>query len=438
MDWREEYKRKMVSADEALKVVKSGDRVTFSSGMEPLSLGRALAARKDELRNVKVFIPGPGRVFNWYEPGWEDSFSIEISYIVPIVRKMFAERRCDFLVSSLYYTHPPEIREIDVLLTEVSPPDEHGFCSFGAMLWNKKAKVKGAKIVIADVNPNLIRTYGDNFVHVSEIDYFVEHISSGRSPGKRGTLGKKTLEVGDEIKRIAQHVSTLIRDGDTLEIGVGTATEHLAELGILDDKKDLGWHSEHTIPGIIRLVRKGVITGKQKTLHPGKAVATAFVGGAKEDMDFVNGNPMFELYPGDYVLDPRIISSHDNMIAINTALSVDLTGQISAESIGPNMLSGTGGLLAFSMGANLSKEGRFIVVLPSTAKGGALSRIVAMLEQGTIVTIPRILTDYVVTEYGIVKLKGKSQRERAFELISIAHPDFREELEKEAKRLYWP
>ncbi|MDY7036121.1 MAG: acetyl-CoA hydrolase/transferase C-terminal domain-containing protein, partial [Thermodesulfobacteriota bacterium] len=203
-------------------------------------------------------------------------------------------------------------------------------------------------------------------------------------------------------------------------------------------KKDLGWHSEHTVPGIIRLVRKGVITGRKKTLHPGKAVATAFVGGTKEDMDFVNGNPMFELYPGDYVLDPRIISSHDNMVAINTALSVDLTGQISAESIGPNMLSGTGGLLAFSMGAYLSKGGRFIVVLPSTAKGGALSRIVPMLEEGTIVTIPRILTDYIVTEYGIVKLKGKSQRERAFELISIAHPDFREELEKEAKKLYWP
>ena len=172
MDWREEYKKKMVSAEEALKVVKSGDRVAFSSGMEPLSLGQALAARKEELRDVKLFIPGPGRIFDWYEPGWEESFSIEISYVVPVVRKMFTEKRCDYLISSLFYTHPPEVRGIDVLLTEVSPPNENGFCSFGAMLWNKRKKVSGAKIVIADVNPNLIRTYGENYVHVSVYDDF--------------------------------------------------------------------------------------------------------------------------------------------------------------------------------------------------------------------------------------------------------------------------
>ena len=438
MDWREEYKKKTVSADEALKAVKSGDRVAFSPGMEPLSLGLALAARKDELRDVKIFILGPGRIFDWYEPGWEESFAIEISYVVPVVRKMFAEKRCDYLVSSLFCTYPPEIRGIDVLLTEVSAPDDNGFCSFGAMLWDKRTQVKGSKIVIADVNPNLIRTRGENFVHVSEIDCFVEHISSGTSPGKRGSLGKKTLEVGEEIKRIAQHVSTLIRDGDTIEVGVGTGTEYLAGLGIFDDKKDLGWHSEQTSRGIINLVRKGVITGKHKALHRGKAVATAFVGSPKEDMDFVNENPLFELHTGEHILDPRVIAAHDNMVAINSILSIDLTGQISAESIGPRMLSGTGGLLAFAMGATLSKGGRFIVVLPSTAKGGTLSRIVPMFEQGTTVSVPRVLTDYVVTEYGIAGLKGKTQRERAFELISIAHPDFRSGLEKEAKKLYWP
>jgi 4-hydroxybutyrate CoA-transferase len=406
--------------------------------MEPLSLGLALAARKEELRDVKIFILGPGRIFDWYETGWEESFSIEISYVVPVIRKMFTEKRCDYLVSSLFCTHPPETRGIDVLCTEVSPPNENGFCSFGAMLWDKKAQIKGSKTVIADVNPNLIRTYGENYVHVSEIDYFVEHIASGKIPGKRGSLGRKSLEVGKDIKSIARNVSTLIRNGDTIEIGVGAGTEYLAGLGIFDDKKDLGWHSEQTSRGIIKLVREGVFTGKHKTLHRGKVVATAFVGSPKEDMDFVNENPLFELYPGEHILDPRVIAAHDNMVAINSILSIDLTGQISAESIGPRMISGTGGLLAFALGATLSKGGRFIVVLPSTAKNGTVSRIVPMLEQGTTVSVPRVLTDYVITEYGMVRLKGKTQRERAFELISIAHPDFRPELEKEAKRLYWP
>jgi len=438
--WQDEYERKMVSPEEAVSVVKNGERVGFTYGREPRALGLALAARFGELKDVKVFIRTPAMDFGWYDPGWEESFHIEISYVLPITREMMAERRCDFVIGGLLGMTPghPAVGEVDVLFTEVSPPDEHGYCSFGASVWGKKKAVECAKIVLAEVNQHLIRTYGENYVHVSEIDYFVEHVSGGSRPGATDLLGRKTWEPGDVEKGIAEHVSTLIKDGDTLQIGVGSTSEWVAHLGALDDKSDLGWHSETTPRGIIKLVRKGVITGKYKNINRGKVVAVAVGGGDREDMAFVNRNPMFELYDAEYVLNPAVIGSNDNVVAINSAISVDLTGQIAAESIGPTMVSGPGGQLAFSTGAQLSKGGHFISTLPSTAKGGTISRIVPQLEKGTIVTIPRTLVDIVVTEYGVARLYGQSHRERALELIAIAHPDFREELNAEARKLFWP
>lgn len=439
MGWQEEYKKKLVTAEEAIRVVKSGDRVVFAQGMEPLALGLALAARKDELRNVSISIRTPGRDFGWYDPGWEESFAIEIGFPLPIVREMVMEKRCDLGIGSLgFIFHEAERRKADVVLVEVSPPDSHGYCSFGASLWAKKEEVRSAKLALAEVNSNLIRTYGDNFIHVSEIDYFVEHTPSGRALGATDLLGRKAHEPSDAEKAIAGYVSTLIRNGDTIQIGVGATSEWCAVLNTFDHKHDLGWHSETTPRGIIKLIREGVFTGKYKTVHPGKAVATACGGGSQEDMDFVNMNPMFELYSADHVLDIKVISAHDNMVAINSAVGVDLTGQISAESVGPRMISATGGQAAFAIGTWLSRGGRNITVLTSTASGGKVSRIVPTLEQGTIITLPRILADFVVTEYGIARLRGKTQRERVFELISIAHPDFRKELERQAKLLYWP
>ncbi len=444
MDWREEYERKMISPEEAVKVIKPGDRVHFAYGVEPLALGLALLSRAEELKEkgIKLFIPAPGRDFAWYDPGWENIFSVEIGHVLPIAQQMIRERRGDYLVGDLTWAPDPSLREpVDVLLVQLSPPDEHGFCSFGASLWDKKTAVRAAKVVLAEVNKNLIRTFGDNFIHVSEIDYFVEHTPSGRMPGATDMLGRKTTGPGEVEKRIAENVASLIKDGDTLQIGVGGAAEWIPILGVLDDKHDLGWHSENTPRGVATLVKKGVINGERKTLHRWKAVATAVGGGTREEMDFINMNPIFEVYESKYVLDPRVIAANDNMVAINSALAVDLTGQIAAESIGPVMLSGTGGQLAFAIGASLSKGGRFIIALRSTAKaedGKVVSRIVPQLEPGTVVTIPRVLADYIVTEYGIARLKGKTQRQRAKELISIAHPDFRSELEKEAKRLYWP
>ncbi|HIE17582.1 MAG TPA: 4-hydroxybutyrate CoA transferase [Dehalococcoidia bacterium] len=437
--WQDDYSKKLVTAEEAVKAIKSGDRVAFAYGIEPLAVGLALAARKDELSGVQVLVPAPGRDFPWYEPGWEDSFHIEIGHVLPIVQQMITQRRGDYLVSSLFWAHPPAVREpVDVFLVQLSPPNDKGYCSFGASLWNKKVMLQAARTVIAEVNKNLIRTYGDNFIHVSEIDYFVEHTPTGRLPGATDLLGRKTTGPGEVEKQIAQQVEKLINDGDTLEIGVGGTSEWIPLLGVLDNKVDLGWHSENTPRGIATLVKNGVITGTRKTINTGKAIATAVGGGTKEEMDFINMNPLFELWGSDYVLDPRIISAHDNMVAINSAIAIDLTGQINAESLGPTMVSGTGGQLAFATGVALSKGGKNITVLPSTARGGTLSRIVPSLEGGSIVSVPRTLADIVVTEYGVARLCGKTQRQRAEELISIAHPDFRSELRREAKRLFWP
>jgi len=440
LDWKEEYQKKLVTPEEAVQVVKNGDRVGFTYGREPRALGLALAARLGELQDVKVFVRTPGMDFGWYDPGWEVSFNIEISYVLPITREMMAERRCDFVIGGLLGMSPrhPAIGEVDVLFTEVSPPNENGYCSFGASVWGKKKAVECAKTVLAEVNKNLIKTYGENHVHVSEIDSFVEHVSGGKRPGATDLLGRKTWEPGDVEKRIAQHVSTLIKDGDTLQIGVGSTSEWVAHLGALNNKTDLGWHSETTPRGIIRLVREGVITGKRKHVNRGKVTAVAVGGGDKEDMDFVNNNPLFELYDADYVLNPAVIGQNDDVVAINSAISIDLTGQIAAESVGPTLMSGPGGQLAFATGAQLSKGGRFVSTLPATAKEGKISRVVPQLERGTIVTIPRTLADIVVTEYGIAHLYGKTHRERALALIDIAHPNFQEELRKEAQKLFWP
>jgi 4-hydroxybutyrate CoA-transferase len=439
MSWEEDYKKKLVTPEEAVSVIKSGDRVCFVQGMEPQALGLALASRLGELENVTLSMRTPGRDFGWYDPGWEISFKIEVGFPLPIVRDIIAEKRCDLAIGSLgFIFHEEERGPADAVMVEVSPPDEHGYCSFGASLWTKKTECRNAKCVLAEVNKNLIRTYGDNFIHVSEIDYFVEHTPSGRQPGSTDLLGRKQVEPGEAEKAIAGYVSTLVNDGDTLQVGVGATSEWCCVLGTFDNKVDLGWHSETTPRGIIRLIREGVITGKHKTLNTGKAVATACGGGTKEEMDFINMNPIFELYSAEYCLDVRVIAAHDNMVAINSAVSVDFAGQIAAESIGPRVISGAGGQTAFAIGSFLSKGGRNISVMTSTTGGGKVSRITPMLAEGTIVTVPRTISDYVVTEYGIAHLKGKTQRQRALDLIDIAHPDFRADLKNEAEKLYWP
>ncbi len=331
------------------------------------------------------------------------------------------------------YEGPP-----DILLTELSTPDENGFCSFGASLWNKRQHVRQAKLVIAEVNSNLIRTHGDNFVHVSEIDYFVEHVTTGGAPGMASLAGRELKKPEPYLKDIAGYVNSLINDRDTIQIGVGRTTEPLVRLGLLDNKHDIGYHSEATPSGIISLVKEGVINCRYKTLNPDKAITTSLGGGTKDEMDWAKNNPMFHLVDIAYLEDIRVISSHDNMRAINNCLAIDLTGQIAAETLGTRQLSVAGGQIPFVFGALLSKGGHAITVLPSTAQGGKVSRIMPALPLGTVVTIQRSCADYVITEYGIAHLFGKTIRQRAQELISIAHPDHRAELTKAARSLYWP
>ena len=444
MNWEKEYERKSVSLEKAVGMVQDGDRVSFVQGMEPSGLGRALAVRLGEIKDVTISVRTPGRDFGWYEPGWEESFALEIGFPLPLTRRMIAEKRCDVAIGSMgYLFHGEEDQgRTDVLFFELSPPDDKGFCSFGPSVWTKKSEAKAAKTVVAEVYDHLLRTHGDSTIHVSEIDYFVKHPASAKKKKKKSSgysdLMGRQLQVEDHYRSIASHVSGIVKDGDTIQIGLGLVSEGCAVLGTFDDKQDLGWHSEATPRGIIRLIREGVFTGKCKTLNRHKAVATACGGGTSEDMAFVTMNPLFELHPAEYILDMNVIAAHDNMVSINSAVSIDLTGQISSESIGPRIISASGGQTAFAIGSFLSKGGRFVTVLPSTAGKGKHSRIAPRLQEGTIMTVPRILADHVVTEYGIAKLKGKTQRQRAMALIHIAHPDHRKELEKEAHRMYWP
>jgi 4-hydroxybutyrate CoA-transferase len=430
-DWQEEYKQKFITAEQAAKMVKSGDTIVFTPGREAFVIGLAIAARKEDLRDVVIFAPHPGYDFGWYDEGWQDSFKIKIAMPTATCQEAVDARRCDFIPLPIASGLVPEP---DIVLTEVSPPDEKGFCSFGQSVWNKKKQIREGKLVIAEVNKNLIRTYGDNFIHISEIDYFVEHISSGAGPTMGSLAGRVKREPPPYLKDIAGYVSELIKDGDTIQIGVGRTTEPLVMLGMLDDKHDIGYHSEATPPGVITLVKRGVINGSRKTINTCKVTVTSLGGGSKEEMEWASNNPLFELVDSDYLEDISIIAAHNNMVAVNNALVIQLDGQISAESIGRRLLSAAGGQTAFVVGALMSKGGRSITALPSASHG--MSRIVSTFEPGTVVTIPRNLTDYVVTEYGIAHLRGKSLKERAQALIAIAHPDSHANLKKEAAELF--
>jgi 4-hydroxybutyrate CoA-transferase len=293
-------------------------------------------------------------------------------------------------------------------------------------MWNKAAFVKRARTVIGEVFAGYPHTGGANRVHITEFDALVE---GGEVPPV------PLRDRPDFHPAMAAHVNEIVRDGDTLQIGTGAMTAQLVVAGALAGKEDLGIHSEISVPGLNNLVYQGAITGARKTRHKGKFVATALIATTPDELEFIHENPMYEVYDVGYTNDIQVIASHDNMLAINNALCVDLTGQIACESIGGEMWSGPGGQPEFAIGALLAKNGRSITLLPSTGKGGALSRIVPQLEQGTIVTVPRQFADIVVTEHGVARLLGKSDRERAEGLISIAHPDHRAELRMQAAKL---
>jgi 4-hydroxybutyrate CoA-transferase len=445
MDSQEEYKRKTVSPEEAVKCVRSGDCVEIASAP---TLESALAARADELKNVVIRGSFYRKELPWFQPGRQESFIVQagapsiLRGDVPPDVKLgdYVPPSLTFLQTRLEKERALEHGRIDVFMVTLSGPDKNGYCSFGSSLLAKKAHAHRAKITLAEVSdlPEFrLRTGGDNYIHVSEIDRFVQHFSAPRPPV--GRFGQRALTEVD--RRIAQYVAELIRDGDTIEIGVGSVAEALPMAGAFHEKRDLGLHTGTLWKGLVGLVQEGIFTGARKTLHQGKVVTTAIqvANGAQDDLElfeFVDHNPTFELYAIEYLHDFKIIAAHDNFVAINSALAMDLTGQVTTESIGSRTVGGPGGFPAFAMGALLSRGGRSIIVMTATAAEGKASRIVSSFPANTMVTLPRYFADYIVTEYGVASLMGKTHRERIRELIGIAHPDFRSGLEKEAQTLF--
>ena len=430
MNWREIYKQRLTTADEAVKLVKSGDRIVPGhAASESKLLIDALIKRAPELEAVEIW---QGVTINdavYCRPEMNGHFRVNTAFASAGTREAIWDNRGSFS-TLMFHKFPRAFREnwipVDVFFTMVSPPDAHGYCSLGVSVDHSRQLIESAKLVIAEVNPNMPRTHGDTYIHVSELDCIVE----GNGPLLELTRFAKPNPVLDQI---GKNVASLIKDGDTLQMGAGTLPD--AILSYLKVKNDLGIHTEVVSDGIMELVDAGVVNGKKKTLHPGKVVAT-FVYGTQKMYDYVNNNPLFSLYPVDYVNNPFVISQNDNMVAINSALEIDLLGQVAAESIGPKQFSGIGGQLDFIRGAAASKNGRPVITLQATAQKDKISRICCQLKAGTPVTTTRNDVHYVVTEYGVADLFCRTNEERAAALIGIAHPNFRDQLRDEYEELF--
>jgi 4-hydroxybutyrate CoA-transferase len=431
--WREHYQGRLIGPEEAVAKVASGDRIFVVTAHESPALVAALLGRVDDVQDVEVrTLGGLWSDYGFQQGTFAHSFRANTSFGTPVSRQALDEGLIDFTVVGFgdAFRHIDQRRAggdpYDFCWFTVTPPNESGYCCAGAELWELRKAMKCSKVSVAAVNKYLPRTFGDTWIHVSEIDWFVEDHEPVPTRMKR--------EPTPAAVAIAKHVSGLVRDGDTLQIGTGDCSGTLAQLGAFDDKQDLGYFSEMSQPGLIELVEKGVITSKYATVRPNKFVTTGLTGGA-EEYAYVDNNPFFEFYDYDYMLSPAVICQNENMVAINNALSVDLRGQINVISLGPKIYSGSGGQLAFHTGAFLSRGGRAITVLPSTAKDGAISRIVPEFPAGQMVTIPWDLADTIVTEFGVAELVGKTMRQRAQALIDIAHPDHRPELRTAVSKL---
>jgi 4-hydroxybutyrate CoA-transferase len=426
MDWNSLYRSRVTTADEAVRAIRSGDRVWIHPGCNtPTLLVNAMVARASELENVEVAHILTLADAPYADPGMEGHFRHRSLFTGANVRRAVNEGRADFVPIHLHDV-PALISRgqmpIDVALIHISPPDEHGFCSYGVGVDATKTAVEHARTAIAMVNRQMPRTLGDSFVHVSKLTRVVEV----DEPVLELPM---SAEVSEVARRIGENIAALIPDGATIQMGIGEIPD--AVLDYLKDKKHLGVHTEMFSDGLVDLFEAGVVTNERKTLHRGKIVAS-FVIGTRRAFDFVDNNPFMEFHPNEYVNDPFVVARNDAMVAINSALSVDLTGQVCADSIGTRIYSGFGGQLDFIRGAARSKGGVPIIALPSTAKDGAVSRLVDTLAPGSGVVTTRADVHYVVTEYGVTNLYGRSLRERARSLIEIAHPDFREELERAA------
>lgn len=405
-------------AEAALARIKNGDRVMVSHAVgEPSYLLDVLVDHAADYENVDIVhmvCMGKGA---YAQPGMEKHFHHTGLFLGGPTRECVASGRGDFL--PCYFSEAPALMRTelrpDVALLQVTPPDEHGMCSLGVSVDYTMESVKQAGTVIAQVNDRMPWTFGGSTVHVSEIDCFV--------PFSAPILELGIPKIGPIEEAIGANCAALVKDGDTLQLGIGAIPD--AVLLGLKDKHDLGIHSEMVSDGAVELMEAGVINNSRKNIHRGKSVAT-FLMGTQRLYSFVDNNPDVELYPVDYVNDPRVIAQNDNVVSINSAVQVDFMGQVCAEAIGSRQISGVGGQVDFIRGAAMSRGGRAIIAMPSTTKG--ISKIVPALAAGTPVTTSRNDVDYVVTEYGVAHLKGHSLRERARALIAIAHPDHRDDL----------
>jgi len=421
------YDDKKMSLKEALSYIKTGDHIFIGSACgEPQYLVKGLVEKADHLADNEILHVHTLGVAPYTKPRYSDRFRMNAFFVGINTRKAVAEGRADY--TPVFLSELPRLIRrglvpIDVALIQVTPPDEHGFCSLGVSVEITKTAAENAKLVIAQVNRQMPRVLGDSFIHINDIDIIVEH--------DEPLLEAPRPEPDIVSDRIAKYVSELVEDESTLQIGIGSIPD--AVLSSLVDKKDLGIHTELLTEGVVDLVEEGVITCAKKTINRGKIIAS-FAMGTRRLYDFIDNNPMVEFYESDYVNNPLIISQHKKMVAINQALEVDLTGQVCADSLGYRFYSGLGGQADFMRGAMLSEGGKAITVIPSTAKDGKISRIKEFLTSGAGVVLTRGDVDYVVTEYGVAHLRGKTIRERALSLISIANPKFRNRLLNWAKK----
>lgn len=420
-----------VSADEAISHIKSGMRIFLTGNCSfPRELMAALVRRAPQLENVEIVQVLTVGNADYVAPGLQRHLRVNTLFISENVRSAVNDGRADFTpcrLSEIPLLWKRGVLPLDAAFIHVSPPDEHGYCSYGVEVGVTKAAAECARLVIAEVNPHMPRTLGDSFIHISKIDYCV-HVDYELPEFSAS-------ETSPLYQQIGFHIASMIDDGDCLQMGIGAIPNGV--LPYLKNRKDLGVHTEMFSDSVIDLAQCGVITGARKNLHPGKIIA-GFCLGSRRLYDFIDNNPFIEFRPTEYVNDPFLIARNDHMVAINSAIEVDLTGQVCADSIGTRLYSGVGGQLDFIRGAAHSKGGKPIIALPSSAAledGSVVSRIVATLKPGAGVTTTRNDVHYIVTEYGIADLYGKTIRQRARALIQIAHPAFREGLERAARDL---
>ncbi len=428
MNWRDTYKSKLTTAEEAVKHIKSCDRVVLSHAVgEPRDLVKAMVDNSENYNDIEITHMVSLGKCEYTNPQFNKNFRHNALFVSGGTRQAVKEGWADF--TPVFFSEVPRLFEegympVDVVMLQVSPADEHGNFSIGVSCDYTKPAVEVAKLVIVEVNKQMPRTFGNNFVNVADVDFIVEadYSLSELQPSKITAIEEA----------IGKNCAELIEDGSTLQLGIGSIPD--AVLMFLKDKKDLGIHSEMFSDGVVNLYNAGVITNNKKTIHKGKMIAT-FLMGTKKLYDFINDNPQVELYPVDYVNDPTVIMQNSKMVSINSCIQVDLMGQVVSDSIGPVQFSGVGGQVDYVRGASMAKDGKSILAMPSTAAKGTISRIVACIDKGAAVTTSRNDVHYIVTEYGIANLKGKTLAQRAEALINIAHPDFREKLRADYNEL---